>query len=33
LRIKGVGQATVENIPGITIRALAGGSQIEGFYT
>jgi len=33
LRIKGVGQTAVENIPGITIRALAGGSQIEGFYT
>jgi len=33
LRIKGVGQATAENIPGITIRALAGGSQIVGFYT
>ena len=33
LRIKGVGQAAVENIPGITIRALAGGLQVEGFYT
>lgn len=28
-----LGASTVENVPGITIRALACGSQIEGLYT
>lgn len=33
LRIKGFGQAVGVSIPGVTVRAIAGGSQIEGMHT